>query len=313
MLSQESTENQTHAVEQSNDQQAGRLSVPDCAPNLIVIGAMKASTTTFYELISRHPQVWFSGEKEPHYFTSPDYGDSAAWQGYLNLFEAAPQTAKYIGEASTGYSKYPHFGDTAQRLCDDLRDPRLIYLIRDPVERTISNYRHAYLSGHYPVGTRLGEAIERDPILIDASCYARQIAAYRSVFEEERFLILTTDNLHAQPRQVMRRVEAFLELDAFDGWDAPLPQSNSKQALGRSLALQSMLPKSLINFARACVPATLRDRAKALAASKVEVPAVTEDERNLIFTRIISDLIELRSVIDSDISSWPSVLRMGER
>ncbi len=312
MLSQESPTEHAHPVVQANDQADG-LSTRDNAPNLIVIGAMKASSTTFYELISRHPQVWFSREKEPHYFTSTDYGDSAAWRRYLGLFEAAPQTAKYIGEASTGYSKYPHFGDTAQRLRDDLNDPQLIYLIRDPVKRTISNYRHAYLSGHYPAGTRLGEAIERDPILIDASCYARQIHAYRNVFEDDRLLILTTDQLHAEPGQVMRQVEAFLELDAFDGWEAPLPQSNSKQALGRSLALQSMLPKSLINVARACVPASLRERAKALAASKIEVPAVSDDERNLVFTRVESDLHELRSLVGDDIAMWPSAKRLGER
>ena len=282
------------------------------APNLIVIGAMKASTTTFYELITRHPNVWFPSEKEPHYFTSPNFGQPAAWEAYLRLFDAAPDAAEIIGEASTGYSKLPHFGNTAQRLCDTLDQPNFIYLVRDPVARTVSNYQHSYLSGHYSLGTTLAEAIEQDPILIDASCYGRQIEAYREVFGAERLLTIVTDQLHEDPAAVMRRVEAFLGLPAFDGWDAPLPQSNSKQSLGRSLAIQSLLPKPMIAAAKSLLPAALRNRLKAAAASTPSVPTVTDADRQLVFDRIADDLGRLRSLLGDDIDGWPSVQMLGE-
>jgi hypothetical protein len=42
-------------------------------PNLLAIGAMKASTTLLYDMLRRHPEVWFSEEKEPHYFTDPNF------------------------------------------------------------------------------------------------------------------------------------------------------------------------------------------------------------------------------------------------
>ena len=282
-------------------------------PNLVVIGAMKASTTTFYELVTRHPEIWFSSEKEPHYFTSPEYGTPNAWQSYLGLFKDAPRTAKYVGEASTGYSKLPHFGNTPDRLRQDLGDLRLIYLVRDPVARTISNYHHSYLSGHYESGTTLGEAIERDSILIDASCYSRQIKAYRETLGADALLILTTDELHAQPTQVMRRLEEFLQVSAFDGWDAPLPQSNSKQALGRSLALQGLVPKPIIETARRIIPASLREKLKAVASSKVEIPEVTDADRTIVLDRVADDLRELRAIMGAEIDAWPSVQQLGSR
>lgn len=313
MLSQETPTDQAQTDVRTNRPRDGAAEVPPHAPNLVVIGAMKASTTSFYELVTRHPEIWFSSEKEPHYFTSPEYGEPAAWNRYLKLFEPAPKSAEYIGEASTGYSKLPHFGDTPQRLREDLAEPRFIYLVRDPVARTISNYQHSYLNGHFAAGTTLAEAIERDPILIDASCYARQISAYRSVFGADKLLIITTDELHSHQTRTMRRVEEFLGLSAFDGWDAPLPQSNSQQSLGRSLAWQAMLPRPVYNVLRSLVPAKLKGSVKSLASSKVTVPPIADDERNLVFERISEDLVELHKLLGDAIDSWPSVQKLGER
>ncbi|MEM8946038.1 MAG: sulfotransferase [Planctomycetota bacterium] len=281
-------------------------------PNLVVVGAMKASTTTFYELITRHPDIWFSAEKEPHYFTSPNYGDEAAWTSYLRLFESAPADARFVGEASTGYSKQPHFGDTPRRLLEDLSNPHLVYLLRDPVERTISNYQHAYLTGCYPAGTTLGEAVERDPILIDASCYERQIVAFLEMFSTDQLLIVLTDKLHADPTATMRRVEAFLDLPAFDGWDTPLQQSNSKHALSGSLAAQSLLPKSVISLLRSVVPTGLRGKLKQIVSKPIEVPLIEEADRELVFQKIADDLVRLRNRLGDSIALWPSVRKLAE-
>ncbi len=287
------------------------------APNLIVIGAMKASTTTFYELITRHPEVWFPSKKEPHYFTSPNYGEPAAWEAYLRLFDPAPASTKVFGEASTGYSKLPHFGNTPQRLRDTLGMPQLIYLVRDPVQRTISNYQHSYMSGHFRAGTTLSEAVQIDPILIDGSCYARQIRAYWDVFGKESLLIIPTDQLHAEPAQVMQRVESFLDLAAYDGWESTLPQSNSKQALGRSLKLQSILPTPLLSLLKKLLPEQAREQLKSFASKTPVLPPITNADRQLVFERIAVDLQDLVTIADealaSWISSWPSVQQLGKR
>lgn len=300
-----------------NEASADSLSVQRNAPNLFVIGAMKASTTTFYELITRHPEIWFSHEKEPHYFTSTNYGEPAAWDKYLQLFGTAPSSAKWIGEASTGYSKLPHFGNTPMRIQKACDDPRFIYLVRDPVERTISNYQHAYLSGHYPAGTNLATAIEKDPILIDASLYAQQIRAYREVFDEQALLVITTDQLHEDPTAAMRRVERFLELRAFDGWETSLPQSNSKQALSSSIAWQSILPKPVFGALRKLLPGQVRRMLKSLAKTKPSIPPITESARQMVFEQIADDLSDLVTLMSEEqsrwIASWPSVKRLGER
>lgn len=312
MLSRESPPDATRLEPCTEDKAVGASLSIQKKPNLVVIGAMKASTTTFYELITRHPKIWFSSEKEPHYFTSTDYESTDAWNRYLQLFDAAPPDVKYIGEASTGYSKAPHFGDTPRRLMDRLNNPKLIYLVRDPVARTISNYHHSYLSGHYAPGTTLSEALEKDSILIDASCYERQIASYEEVFHPSNLLILTTDELHASHARVMNRVEEFLDLPAYSGWDAPLPQSNSKQSLGNSLAWQSSIPQPLLTAARNLIPKSMLQTIKSMVSTSVQIPEVTEEHRHLVFDRIRDDLACLQLRLGDSIKCWPSVQQLGE-
>ena len=307
MLAQDTTELSDAIATQSSTELARSARIP----NLVVIGAMKASTTTFYELITRHPDIWFSTEKEPHYFTSPNYGNPDSWQRYLDLFKSAPVSAKFVGEASTGYSKQPHFGNTPQRLYDDLDNPKLIYLVRDPVERTVSNYQHAYLTSHYAPGTTLGKAIEQDPILIDASCYDRQIEAYLEVFTTEQLLIIPTHQLHADASATMRRVEEFLDLPAYDGWNTPLQQSNSKQSLKGSLTAQSILPRQIIYALRSIIPSGVRGKLKQMVSKPIEVPPITESDRQLAFDRIKDDLNCLRARLGATIDSWPSVQQLG--
>lgn len=278
---------------------------------MLVVGAMKASTTAFVELLSRHPGVWFSAEKEPHYFTSPDYGDTKAFDRYAALFTGAPDGA-ILAEASTGYTKLPDLGPTPQRLREVLGEPKLIYLIRDPVARIVSNYHHSHLAGHYPPGETLRWVIDADPIVVTASRYAQQIAAYHDEFGPEAMLVLTTDELHANPGAAMRQVEAHLGLSPYEDWPAHMPSRNSRGDLGGSLAAQRIAPGSLLNVLRRFVPSGIKSRLKASLAPP-PAPAPLEDELQYAQSLIEDDLARLVEMLGDRIDSWPSVQRMRKR
>ena len=57
-------------------------------PNFFIIGAPKCGTTSLATWLGSHPQIYFSPNKEPHYFYSP-YGQSMVEKEYLSLFDAA--------------------------------------------------------------------------------------------------------------------------------------------------------------------------------------------------------------------------------
>jgi hypothetical protein len=159
--------------------------------------------------------------KEPSYFVDPkDLEVMFTWmwrkgywkdeQRYLDLFEPAGD-APVVGEASVFYTCLPKAQGVAERICRFNPDARLIYLVRDPVERTISHYWHSvrYFGEYRPIE----KAIREDPQYLDVGDYAMQLAEYYRFFPREQILILTFEDLTEDPSAVMATVSDWLGLD----------------------------------------------------------------------------------------------------
>src|SRR5437016_1007207 len=107
-------------------------------PSFIVIGAQKAGTTSLDSYLRTHPQVAMSSVKETNFFVEERaWGKGRRW--YEGLFDAAG-TATAVGEASPTYSMFPLFAGVPERMARLLPEARLIYLVRDPIERIRSAY-----------------------------------------------------------------------------------------------------------------------------------------------------------------------------
>jgi hypothetical protein len=184
-------------------------------PDFLVIGAMKAGTTTLHAHLKRHPQIFMCDPKEPGYFSQPrKWALGAEW--YTSLFRDA-SADQLCGEASTCYSRQRQFPAAAARIGKHVPGARLVYVLRDPVSRAYSHYCHRMrerwlLEGLPPV--TFDEACQQDVGLIDAGFYAKQLCAYWSSFSQDRFLGLTLEELTSQPRETMHRVFAFLGVDS---------------------------------------------------------------------------------------------------
>ena len=104
-------------------------------PNLIIPGAAKSGTSTLHAALAEHPQVFMSQKKEPHFFArSPSESGLAS---YLSLFEG---TGEYPvrGESSTSYMVVP---EAPRQIRKVLKDPKIIFIVRNPVAWAFSHYR----------------------------------------------------------------------------------------------------------------------------------------------------------------------------
>src|SRR5919108_5774969 len=107
-------------------------------PNLFIVGAAKAGTTSLYHYLAQHPDVYMAPMKEPHFFSQirPDpkleaffpHVDNEA--KYLALFAAAGDE-KVRGEASTSYLWHP---DVADAIRSKRPDAKIVAMLRDPLE-----------------------------------------------------------------------------------------------------------------------------------------------------------------------------------
>jgi Sulfotransferase domain len=175
-------------------------------PTFIVIGAMKAGTTTLWTHLDRHPQVFMSRPKEPQFF-------SQEWDrglGWYQQFFAKAGSAVARGEASTTYTRFPRKPETAERMASVVPDARLIYLIRDPVNRMRSHWLHNVAE---ELETRpIAEALF-DPRYVDRSSFAMQVEQYLRWFPREQIRIVESETLFGQPASTVASLFEFIGAD----------------------------------------------------------------------------------------------------
>ena len=179
-------------------------------PNFLVIGAQKSATTSLCSLLGEHPEIFMCDPKEPHYFAK-DEVYAKGWEWYASLFEMAGD-ARAIGEGSTGYTLHTVFPLAPARIARDLPDAKLIYIVRDPLERIESAWMQGRGDG-LPVWD-LGKTLRRYPRIIDASRYWRQLGYYRPYFPDDRFHIVFFEDFKEDPASVLKSCFEFLDVDS---------------------------------------------------------------------------------------------------
>jgi hypothetical protein len=190
-------------------------------PNLFLVGAMKSATTYVSDLLREHPAVFMSSPKEPCHFVDgsvlrkawPHMWGLGYWRSvdrYLELFAGAGD-AQLIGEASTTYSQAPMFSGVPERILEFSPEARFIYVMRDPVERTISHYWHRVR--FWGERRSLDTAVRIDPQYVDTSHYAMQLGMYLRHAPRERIYVVTYEALLADPARQVRDIYTWLGVD----------------------------------------------------------------------------------------------------
>lgn len=173
------------------------------------IGAQKCATTWLHDVLADHPQLCLPGEvKELDFFSYFfDYG----WQWYERHFEHAAESAM-CGEISPSYLHGP---GVAERVAAYNPAMRIILMVRDPVERAVSNHRHEVRIGHF-VGPDLSfeAGLRNNPAYIEQGLYAKHLRNWLQAFPQQQVMVLRFDEVIAEPALVLRRVCEFLGVDA---------------------------------------------------------------------------------------------------
>ena len=160
-------------------------------PDFIVIGAMKSGTSSLYQWLGRQPELELPAMKEPHFFSRDEaWRRGPGW--YADLFPEAP--GKLVGEASTTYTNPDHCEAAAARMASVVPDARLIYVLRHPVARLRSHYRHAVLRGEErrPLGEVLADPANR---YLRRSLYHACLAPYLAHFDRSQICLVRFEDL----------------------------------------------------------------------------------------------------------------------
>jgi hypothetical protein len=197
--------------------------MPDLAPDVIaalptffIVGAPKAGTTSLHSYLGAHPAIAVSKVKEPMHFARSNWIDRIA--EYRGLFE---DSAAVRGESSTAYSSYPFAPEVPDRVRATVPEARIIYLVRDPIERTLSHYAQNVWDG-LPVKPfdELMDDLEH-PMNMPVWCsrYATQYERWAERFGPDSVLVLDGRDLELRRAETPEQVLSFLEVDA--GFTSP--------------------------------------------------------------------------------------------
>ena len=160
----------------------------DSLPNFIIIGAAKSATTTLTTILPQHPDVFISKPKEPKFF-GRYY--KKGWDWYASRFRKG-KDFPLRGEGSTMYASGLHsFSRTPELMHRYLPDLKLIYIVRHPLDRIVSQWRH--YRGRNPDCADFSELM-RDrhlrKLIVGCSMYYQRLSAFRRFYPDDQLSLI---------------------------------------------------------------------------------------------------------------------------
>lgn len=279
-------------------------------PDFLVIGAAKAGTTTLHRYLQRHPGLFLCEPKEPEFFSRDEvFARGLGW--YCSLFSAA-RSDQLCGEASTTYTRWPHTADAAARIAEVLPRARLVYLLRNPIDRAYSHYAHHMRGG---VTMTFEEALDRDSIYVDCGLYMDQIDRYLKYYSRESLLCVMSDELRDAPGRALDAVLAHIGAPPRDltsdgairenvgGTDHFIRAKTTQRlrALPGGRTLGNLLPKMVRQRAFELIRAS---PVGSRLGAQASVPPMRPETRALLAERFREPNARLAAFLGVDLARW---------
>jgi hypothetical protein len=255
-------------------------------PNLIIIGGLKCGTTSIHHYLGLHPEIHMSKPKELNFFVRELNWDlGIPW--YEGRFDGRFPVR---GESSPHYTNLPRYHGVAARIHDNLPDARLIYMVRDPISRILSHWRHATGAGYE---TRSMEDVltREDQTYVTRSMYWMQLQPYLERFGPEKICVIAQEELQAEREETMRRAFEFAGVDPdftseqFEReWERSTAKESGQYQLMEKLVKLPGFKSFDRNFDR------LPERMRWMVEKVVHDPAAPEAPKPELTSEIKSDL-----------------------
>ena len=271
--------------------------------DFMIIGAQKSGTTSLAAQLADHPQICFSEIKEPEFFDSQE-----SWEenlpAYHQLFK--PLGGQLCGEASTTYTFLPETPETSIRIHSYNPDMKLIYIMRQPVNRIISHYAHNLVRGlenRSPLA-----AVVEDPRYINRSRYGVQIRPYIELFGRENILLLIFEEYVADQLATLAAVAEFLGIDGteFRDVDTSARHKSVGERQIKFRTAEKFTRTSLFRSMRDIIPEGFRHtiRYRLLSNQLAETPHFDQELKELIWRFVAGDVMEIEDYLGRVIPQW---------
>jgi len=294
-------------------------------PTFFVIGTQKAGTTTLHDLLQHEPNVELPSIKETHFFCD-DERHSRGMEWYLKWFDdKGPDAVR--GEIDPDYL---FFHQSAERISQIVPEPKIVIILRNPIDRAYSQYRMSQRRGleTLPFARALAEEPQRlakgtvqalkHYSYAARGRYAEQIERWKTALPRAAFLFIRFEDF-VKPET---RSEAYRRICNFIGTRVTLtpadmdvvsnPASVPKSDILTGLLWGDTSLKRLLRpIVRILLPKKdMRGRFATMLDQWNRRPAMTtqEDWQSILPTEILTDfraeIREAEAATGMDLSDW---------
>jgi len=278
-------------------------------PTFIVAGTFKAATTSIYDYLKQHPQIFMPEIKEAKYFVyephNPEHVQARRQKypvrtldEYRELFgEATDATA--IGEASPVYISSLF---ALQQIYQTIPDVQLIFSLRNPIDRAYSAYSMRLRNGYESRPVR--QAMQEDAQDFLAKTYYKQLLPWYEHFPAEQIKVVLFEDIKQDAVQVMQEIYQFLGVDR-----TFVPDVSYHQNIGG--VPKSQTRQTIVNYLRQFrllrfyLPKGLRIYFSEFARDNLEkAPPLPTDIRQMLAELYSEDIAPLSELTGLDLSVW---------
>ncbi len=290
-------------------------------PNFLIIGVQKAGTTSIYNYLKQHPQIYMSPVKETN-FLEQDWNQASSktkaknryqidnWEKYCQLFQGVKDEIA-IGEASPNYLF--HYQSSSERIAHYLPEAKMIAFLRNPIDRAYSDYL-MHIRDELDQQLTIAETVQQRPrsFMLRKGLYYTQIKHFIDTFGKEKIKVYLYDDFCQKPLAIMQDFYRFLGVD-----DSFCPDMSCKvqtaqvpksRWVNKLLRKQNPLRKSAANLLGLFLPEKSRQNLRSslinLNAGDKNKLALTEQDRKHLQEYYREDILKLQDLLATDLSLW---------
>lgn len=294
-------------------------------PNFFIIGAARSGTSSLYEYMRQHPQIYFPELKEPMYFAFQQQklsfqgpGDEAGINSkavtdaaaYKALFRGVRNETS-VGEASANYL---YHSCVAQNIRAELPDAKLICILRNPVERAYSSYLYTLRDGRETERSFEAALAREEQRVADNWCdiwhyqrcgfYYRQLAHFYRQFPAEQIKVILQDDLKTRPGECLSELFAFLGVDSHFQPDVGLAYNQGGEPRNQLLNRLLTRPSRIKRILRPLTPQFLLRAYIEMKHKNLSRPELSPETHHMLLEGYREDLEQLQTLLSRDLSSW---------
>ena len=284
-------------------------------PDFFIVGAAKAGTTSLFNYLIQHPQIFVPSIKEPHFFSDYVHAGAPKLEGiadYLNLFRQC-QAHQHAGDVSTSYL---YSRNAAERIRDLQPNAKIVIVLRNPIDRAYSFYW--YNRNRFVEPLSFEEALRQEPQRIadgwhfrfhyvESGKYHGQVKRYLDTFGADAVKVYLFEDLVRDADILCRDIFSFLGVSG--GHQIRTDQVFNRSGVPRSGIIGRAL---LVQFpGRKLIRRLLPMPARALKNRVVAFntrppPKIAASTRAELTESFRQDIDQLATLLDRELSHWLS-------